>query len=210
MLARTDRVWASDCNDALERLSIQRWTELLLPPELVGTHVGPERSHTTNRVHDLGFRAATALFGHDGIEWDIARISTTEQTELAAGVALHRRLRPLLHAGRVVRVDHPEPAVWAHGVVDHDGTRAVYAVARLATSVAQSPGAVRLPGLDPGRRYLVRPVSDAPAPATADRSAPAWLAGGVTLTGAALTRVGVQLPALHPEQSLVLEVDAVH
>ncbi|MET8319975.1 alpha-galactosidase [Micromonospora sp. NPDC005189] len=209
ILARTDRVWASDCNDALERLSIQRWTGLLLPPELVGTHVGPERSHTTNRVHDLGFRAATALFGHHGIEWDIASISITEQTELAAWVALHKRLRSLLHAGRVVRVDHPDPAVWAHGVVAHDNTRAVYAVARLATSVTQTPGTVRLPGLDLGRRYRVRPVSGVPAPATIDRSAPAWLTGGVTLSGAALARVGVQLPALHPEQSLVLEVDAV-
>ncbi|MFC4021970.1 alpha-galactosidase [Micromonospora sp. GCM10011542] len=209
ILARTDRVWASDCNDALERLSIQRWTGLLLPPELIGTHVGPERSHTTNRVHDLGFRAATALFGHHGIEWDIASISTEEQTELAAWVALHKRLRPLLHTGRVVRVDHPDPAIWAHGVVDHDGDRAVYAVARLATSVAQAPGAVRLPGLDEGRRYLVRPAADVPAPATIGRAGPGWLPAGVTLTGAALARVGVQVPALHPEQTLVLEVTAV-
>ncbi|MET8045335.1 alpha-galactosidase [Micromonospora sp. NPDC005215] len=209
ILARTDRVWASDCNDALERLSIQRWTGLLLAPELVGTHIGPQRSHTTNRVHDLGFRAATALFGHHGIEWDIASISAAEQTELAAWVALHKRLRPLLHSGRVVRVDHPDPAVWAHGVIDHDRTRAVYAVARLSTSVTQTPGAVRLPGLDPGRRYLVRQVADVPAPATIQRSAPAWLAGGVTLSGAALARVGVQLPALHPEQSLVLEVSDI-
>ena len=124
-------------------------------------------------------------------------------------MALHKRLRPLLHAGRVVRVDHPDPAVWAHGVVDHDNTRAVYAVARLATSVTQVPGAVRLPGLDPGRRYRVRQVSGVPAPASIDLSPPTWLAAGLTLSGAALARVGVQLPALHPEQSLVLEVDAV-
>ncbi|MET7880518.1 alpha-galactosidase [Micromonospora profundi] len=206
VLERTDRVWASDCNDALERLSIQRWTGLLLPPELVGTHIGPDRSHTTHRVHDLGFRAATALFGHSGIEWDIASISAADQTELAAWVALHKRLRPLLHTGRVVRVDHPDPAVWAHGVVAHDKTRAVYAVARLATSVAQIPGAVRLPGLDPARRYLVRPVPDVPAPATINLRPPAWLGAGATLSGAALARIGVQLPALHPEQSLVLEV----
>ncbi|WFE49505.1 alpha-galactosidase [Micromonospora sp. WMMD1155] len=208
ILARTDRVWASDCNDALERLSIQRWTGLLLPPELVGTHIGPQRSHTTNRVHDLGFRAATALFGHHGIEWDIASISTAEQTELAAWVALHKRLRPLLHGGRAVRVDHPDPAVWAHGVVDGDKTQGVYAVSRLATSATQSPGSVRLPGLDPERRYRVRPVSDVPLPASIDRSAPTWLADGVVLTGAALARVGLQMPALHPEQSLVLEVVA--
>ncbi|MFC3505362.1 alpha-galactosidase [Micromonospora krabiensis] len=209
ILARTDRVWASDCNDALERLAIQRWTGLLLPPELVGTHIGPERSHTTHRGHDLGFRAITALFGHHGIEWDIASISDRERAELTAWVALHKRLRPLLHSGRTVRVDHSDSAVWAHGVVAYDGSAAVYAVSRLATSVAQVPGPVRLPGLDPGRRYAVRPSAGVPGPATLDRSAPPWLAHGVTLTGAALATVGLQLPALHPEQALLLEVTAV-
>ena len=41
ILRHTDRVWASDTNDALERQAIQRWTGLLVPPELVGSHVGP-------------------------------------------------------------------------------------------------------------------------------------------------------------------------
>jgi alpha-galactosidase len=72
ILARSDRVWASDTNDALERQPIQRWTQLPVPPELVGSHVGPPRSHTTGRVHDPAFRVATALFRHFGIEWDIA------------------------------------------------------------------------------------------------------------------------------------------
>ncbi|WP_433350896.1 alpha-galactosidase [Micromonospora sp. CA-111912] len=209
ILRRTDRVWASDCNDALERLAIQRWTGLLLPPELVGSHVGPERSHTTGRVHELGFRAATALFGHFGIEWDIGAVGYVERTELAAWVALYKRLRPLLHSGRVVRVDHPDPAVWAHGVVAADGSRAVYAVARLATSVAQIPGPVRLPGLDRSRRYAVRPVAGVPEPAVLQLAEPGWLPDGVTLPGAVLAAVGLQLPALHPEQTLLLEVDAI-
>ncbi|SCF37937.1 alpha-galactosidase [Micromonospora mirobrigensis] len=207
ILRRTDRVWASDCNDALERLAIQRWTGLLLPPELVGSHIGPTRSHTTGRVHDLGFRAVTALFGHHGIEWDIGAISPAERAELAAWVALHKRLRPLLHAGRVVRVDHPDPAVQAHGVVAHDGSHAVYAVARLATSAAQVPGPVRLPGLDPARRYRVRPADGVPEPALLQLAEPGW-SPGVTLPGAVLATVGLQLPALHPEQALLLEVTA--
>lgn len=191
----------------MERLAIQRWTGLLLPPELVGTHIGPSRSHTTHRVHDLGFRATTALFGHHGIEWDISAISAEERAELAAWVALHKRLRPLLHAGRVARVDHSDPAVQAHGVVAHDRSRAVYAVSRLATSVAQVPGPVRLPGLDPGRRYGVRPAAGMPEPAVLQMTEPGWLAGGgVTLSGAVLGTVGLQMPALHPEQALLLEV----
>ncbi|WP_091348733.1 alpha-galactosidase [Micromonospora rhizosphaerae] len=209
ILRRTDRVWASDCNDALERLAIQRWTGLLLPPELVGSHIGPERSHTTHRVHDLGFRAATALFGHHGIEWDIGAITAAERAELAAWVALHKRLRPLLHSGRAVRVDHPDPAVWAHGVVAGDGSQAVYAVARLATSVAQVPGTVRLPGLDRQRRYAVRLAAGVPGPAVLQLSEPGWLPKGVTLSGAVLGTVGLQMPALHPEQTLLLEVTAV-
>ena len=39
-------------------------------------------------------------------------------------------------------------------------------------------------------------------------SEPAWLGAGVTLSGAALGLVGLQMPALHPEQALVLEVTA--
>ena len=88
ILHRTDRVWASDSNDALERQSIQRWTGLLLPPELVGAHVGPPRSHTSGRRHDLSFRAGTALFGHFGIEWDIASASEQERAELSRWVTL--------------------------------------------------------------------------------------------------------------------------
>ncbi len=53
VLARTDRVWTSDCNDALERVRIQRWTSLLVPAEVMGTHVGPPTAHTTHRTLDL-------------------------------------------------------------------------------------------------------------------------------------------------------------
>ncbi len=53
ILAHTDRVWASDCNDAVERQQIQRWTTQVLAPELVGAHVGPPVAHTTHRAVDL-------------------------------------------------------------------------------------------------------------------------------------------------------------
>lgn len=127
-------------------------------------------------------------------------------------MALHKRLRPLLHTGRVVRVDHPDPAVQAHGVVAHDRNHAVYAVSRVATSAAQVPGAVRLPGLDPQRRYRICPPAGVPEPALLELSPPGWLAwpgDGITVSGSVLGTVGVQLPALHPEQALLLEVTVV-
>jgi alpha-galactosidase len=207
ILARTDRVWASDTNDALERQHIQRWTGLLLPPELVGSHVGPPRSHTTGRTHGLAFRVATALFGHFGIEWDIASASAAEQEALAEAIACYKRLRPLLHGGRVVRADHPDPAAYLHGVVATDGAEALFAYVQLSASADETPGLARLPGLDPGRSYRVEPLAAAGQPETKQAAAPPWYqAGGATLGGRALGEVGLPLPVLRPEQALLLHL----
>jgi alpha-galactosidase len=209
ILARTDRVWASDTNDALERPAIQRWTQLLLPPELVGTHVGPPRAHTTGRTHDLSFRVATALFGHFGIEWDIVTASTEEQAGLAEAIAFYKRMRGLLHTGEVVRADHHDPAALLHGVVAPDRGEALFAYVQLTTSVAETPGAARLPGLAPERAYAVAPVAPAGGPALQQAKPPLWLeGGGVTLAGGALATAGLEMPALQPEQALLLHLTA--
>ncbi len=128
VLARTDRIWASDCTDALERQLVQRWTGLLVPPELVGAHVSAPRNHQTGRVLDLAFRAGTALFGHFGIEWDVSTATEEERAELAAWVALYKELRALLHHGDVVRADHTQPGSELHGVVSRERDDAVFAL----------------------------------------------------------------------------------
>src|SRR5262249_14789993 len=105
ILARADRVWASDSNDPLERQHIQRWTAQLLPPELIRAPVGGITSHTTGRTTARSFQLATALFGHAGIEADLTTASAAELEQLAAWAHMYRELRPLLHSGRVVRAD---------------------------------------------------------------------------------------------------------
>jgi len=210
ILERTDRVWASDCNDALERQTIQRWTGLFLPPELIGSHVGPPMSHTTGRTHALGFRAVTALFGHAGIEWDIASADPGDRAGLAEWIRVYRAERDLLHGGAVVRADHPDPTAWLHGVVAPDRSRALFAYVRLASGVDEVPGPARIPGLDPDRDYRVEPVSVAGLPWGPQRVPPPWYAGGATvLSGRALAAVGLQMPVINPEQALLLRVTAV-
>lgn len=49
VLEHTDRVWPSDTIDPLERQRLQRWTTQLLPPELIGSYVGPQIAHTSGR-----------------------------------------------------------------------------------------------------------------------------------------------------------------
>ncbi|MBA2769621.1 MAG: alpha-galactosidase [Sporichthyaceae bacterium] len=210
ILARTDRVWASDSNDALERVTIQRWTQLLLPPELVGSHVGPTTAHTSGRTHTLSFRGAVALFGHFGIEWDIASIDPEERAALRALVATYRTHRQLLHSGEVVHADHPDPAALVHGVVATDRSEALMAYVAVASGATEIPLPARLPGLDPERAYRVSPVATGGDPVTVAHAAPPWLeAEAFTATGRHLGEVGLPMPVLAPEQALVLHLQAV-
>lgn len=209
ILQRTDRIWPSDNIDALERQHIQRWTQLLVPPELIGTHIGSTLSHATGRHHCLSFRAATAIFGHLGIEWDLTAVSAREAAELAAVIAFHKRVRPLLHSGRVVRVDHPDPAVAIHGVVAQDRTEAVFAYVQLASATTEVASPVRLCGLETRRRYRVAPVELAGGPSAQESPVPSWASAGLVLSGEVLMRVGLQLPVLNPEQALILHLAEV-
>ena len=210
VLARTDRVWASDCNDALERVAIQRWTGLLVPPERMGSHVGPPRAHTTSRQLDLSLRMLVALGGHAGLEWDITTCSPEELDVLRAWAALYRELRPLLHGGDAVRSDHPDDALVLSGVVASDGADAVFTVVSTSTGRGVTPGTVPLPGLDPERRYRMRVRPEAGLPATTQVVPPAWweaaVGDGLLVSGAALGVVGLALPVLAPAQGFLLHL----
>ena len=208
ILARTDRIWASDCNDPLERQQIQRWTGLLLPPELIGAHVGPPEAHSTGRTAGLAFRAGTALFGHFGIEWDLTSATVAERAELASWIDLYRRFRGLLHAGTVVRADAADASGFVHGVVAESGDEAVFAAVQLATTPWTAPPPILLPGLDAAREYRIRPLPPGDRPTTIG-TPPAWLTPeGVVLPGGGLEHLGLPAPVLAPEQLILLHVTA--
>ncbi|MDR6907868.1 alpha-galactosidase [Agromyces sp. 3263] len=210
ILERTDRVWPSDTNDPLERQGIHRYTSLLVPPEYLGAHLGAARAHTTRRRSELSFRFATALFGSAGIEWNLAEASDAELDHIAAWASEYRRLRPLLHSGRVVRADPDDPARIVHGVVSADRTHGIFSMAMLGTARAALPPAIRMPGLDADRVYRVRRLELGPAPRTVQDAAPPWFeAGTIELTGRVLAEVGLAVPLLAPENAVPFELSAV-
>ncbi|WP_433791322.1 alpha-galactosidase [Actinoplanes sp. CA-252034] len=205
ILPLVDRFWTSDTNDPLDRQSIQRWTGVLIPPEYLGGHLGAGTAHVTGRTSALGFRLATALFGSAGIEWNLTAASPAEKADIAAWIAEHKRLRPLLHSGRVVRADSPDPAHLLHGVIAQDRSHAVFALVTLGTPAAALPPPIRFPGLDPDRSYTVRPIGVPPR--TVQDAPPPWMAAGaMTLPGRVLAEVGLPAPLLTPEQALLLEL----
>ncbi|MBK9724184.1 MAG: alpha-galactosidase [Actinomycetales bacterium] len=211
ILARTDRLWASDTIDAHERAHIQRWTGSLVPPELVGAHIGSGVAHTTGRRHTLAFRAGMALFGHLGIEADLTAVDEVDRRRIADAVAQHKRLRPLLHTGSVVRLDDVDDSAMAHGVVAADRSAAVFSYAQLTSSPTEVPAMFRLRGLDPGAAYRVLPLAVAGGATTQQIAPPPWVhvTGGLVVPGAVLMDVGLALPILHPEQVLLVELTRV-
>lgn len=236
VMERCVRVWASDCIDPLERQGIEAGTALLLPPEVVGSHIASPTSHTTGRTLGLATRASTAILSHLGIEWDLSTATAADLRELSAWVGLHRELRPLLHAGTTVHADHPDPGWHVRGVVGRrlpDGTwtapgrgvvdEGVIALVRMATSAQRPSPALRLPGFEhvpEGVRYRVEGLAPRGVPPIAPSSAPdafghtplgavPWWDSGVTLPTSLLARVGLRLPDVNPEQVVLLRVTRV-
>ena len=210
MLERVERVWTSDMTDALARQSIQRWTGQLVPPEYLGAHVSAPFSHQSGRYMPLSLRGATALFGHFGIEWDVTQATPEELAELAAWIQLYQQHRALIHAGRLVRIDTPDDTAWMHGVVAADSSTALMGYVQLDEPGNDQPAALRVPGLDPRRRYQVtdvtpgaRPPHRARRPGAADARLPA-----VQVSGAALARIGLAIPPRRPLTAVVFLIEA--
>ena len=210
ILDRTDRIWTSDCIDPLERLDIQRYTGLVVPPELMGAHLTSAVVHSTGRATDLDLSAAIALFGHFGIERDISGDSETDLARIRAWVGLAKTLRPLVATGRVVNVDGVEPGIDVRGMVSADRAGAVFTITQAATSVAYPAGRVRFPGLDPEREYRLRVVTPGGAHEDAGQSPLRWIQDGVILTGRQLATTGIRPPVQHPGRATLVEFTAQH
>jgi alpha-galactosidase len=206
ILEHTDRIWTSDCIDPIERLDIQRYTGIVVPPELMGEHISGPVSHSTRRTLPLELRAGVALFGHLGIEWNITELDDAELDRLRGWVGAHKERRELLHHGTTIHADSADPAFDLRGVVSTDRSRALFALTQVTTSRHSPAGRFSIPGLDPAQRYRVALAEPTPALDGPGQSALRWAEEPPVLTGLALGTVGLQRPVLYPEQLVLLEV----
>lgn len=210
VIEHVQRFWTSDMTDALSRQQIQRWTTQLVAPEYLGAHVSSPTSHQSGRTLGLDFRAATALFGSFGTEWDLTRVTDADLDRLADWIARYVECRDLLHTGRMVRLDVADPAVLAHGVVSADRRRALLAHVQLDESAHNRGVSLRVPALDPELAYLPRwegPVDLRGLTQTVPLD-PAGPTGGHPVSGAALARMGLWLPRRRPETITLIALDA--
>ncbi|TSA54110.1 MAG: alpha-galactosidase, partial [Actinobacteria bacterium] len=197
ILRRTERVWTSDCNDALERQIIARGTSMLVPLEVLGAHIGPPTAHTTGRRQSLSFRGATAMFGHMGVEWNLLNLRDDQQTQLHHIIELYKQHRALLHSGDFVRYDvATDTSAVAHGVISTDQREALLCYAQLHTSHGLIPSLWKIHGMQSDIMYCVRQLSLGDGAESVS----------LMMTGEQLSLVGVQPPVLHPESAVLIHL----
>lgn len=209
ILRHTQRVWTSDCNDALARIGIQSGFLRFLPPEIMGAHIGPARVHTTGRTLGLAFRAGVALFGHLGVELDVRELGPDERDELAGWIARHKAWRDTVHHG-VLRQGAHGGLSWLQSTAE-DGAAALVAVYRRVEEAARYMPALQVPGLDPARTYRAEllHLPGVPHSATSTPLLDRLVSGTLTLSGAQLAQFGLPLPPMPPESALLIGLRAL-
>lgn len=206
VLERTDRIWTSDTNDAIDRLRIQKGFSFFFPPEFMGAHVGPYECHITGRCINMSMRAGVAMFGNMGIETNLLDMSATEKTELKAAVELHKKHRQLILGSNLVRLDLHEYES-GFGIIGKDKREAMFSYALLAGVPNSAAGRFRFRGLETNEQYEVHIIWPL-EPKSYSKSILDVINGSI-VTGDALMRVGMQLPIMMPENILIIHLKKV-
>ncbi|NEG90484.1 alpha-galactosidase [Bifidobacterium aerophilum] len=208
ILEVADRIWVSDCVDPLERVEIQRYTSLLVPPFMMGEHVGASPAHSTKRATSQELRMAMAFFGHMGVEWNLLKEPDEDVAKLGEWIAEFKKHREWFAVDTCVHTDAADPAVRVDGMVKPDKSAAFYRFTQVTTSDTYPAAPIRVPGLDPEGTYRIQPLwldLDLDGLGIGNGQSPLgwWTEDGVLMSGAALAAYGLRPPSLHPAQSVL-------
>lgn len=205
ILAYTQRIWTSDCTDALERIEIQRGASLFIPPEILGSHISAVPNHQTRRIHTLSFRAIVALAYHMGVELNPLELDDASRAELKYWIDLHKRLRPLLHGGIGEFHLPPQDGRSAWGVATPE--KIIIIMAQATYMKAEQAPPLRLAHAFSGqwRVAAVHPANVMQRRVSDDQRD--FLLGHATFDIRCLAEGGLALPVLHPESAIVIELE---
>jgi alpha-galactosidase len=204
ILQRTQRVWLSDSNDALERARIQHGSAMFLPSCITGSHVGPRTSHTSGRMHDMSFRAWIAAQRHMGFEMDPRELTDEEAQILTRVTTWWREERDWLMAGDILRLDCIDPAVLGEMHISDDEQQFVVFANKLDSSLQIAPRPMRLTGLDASQNYHISLVNREQMHHLS-RGEPILKFEDMTVSGQYLMQHGIALPWSFPNQTWVIK-----
>ena len=207
ILEYTNRFWTSDCNDAFERQSIQKGFSYFFPIELMGSHFGPEKAHSTNRLATVEYRILTAFFAHLGFEQNLLELSENECETLKTYLTLYKRYRPLLHSGDYYRIDSLEKGKNIYGVVSKSQDEALFCITQNFIQERMLPFPLKLNMLEKNANYLLSVInSQENTGYLMKKTAPIMELKDIILSGEILEKIGLTLPIMHPETTLLIHL----
>ena len=210
VLARTHRVWTSDCTDALERLEIQRGASLFVPPEILGSHISASPNHQTGRRHTLAFRAMVAMAYHLGVELNPLELTTSERSELKLYIETYKRLRALLHAPEANFRLEPMDGRYVWGAASADKIDVI--IAQGPQMVGEQPAPLKLPASVTklgGTWKITNSLPAKPEFIRISEGQTKLLSGNISFELSSVGLAGLPLPMLKPESALLLELEPV-
>ncbi len=161
MLYYSPQIWCSDDADAIERLSIQEGTSLLMPLSTMGAHVADCPNHSVGRSTPFATRGNVALAGTFGYELDITKIDPKERAQIPGQTKLYHAYHELICTGDYYRIASYQRNHFydAYEVVAKDKSEALVTFVQVLGRPNVHSRIIRVPGLDPKSLYRIQVVN---------------------------------------------------
>lgn len=157
-MRRHHEFWTSDNTDAYERVFMQWGIGHLFPALSMAAHVTASPNHQTGRPTPLKFRFDVAMSGRLGFELQPCDMTEEDMAFSKRALAEYKRIRPVVQFGDLYRLSSPYESRVA-SLMYVCGKRAVVFAWLMDKWLADSPPPLRLKGLNPAARYLVREIN---------------------------------------------------
>ena len=190
-----DEFWCSDDTDPVERAYIQWGFSHFFPAKAMCAHVT-----SWNKAASIKFRTDMASMCKLGFDIGLTEMSEDELAYCRTAVANWNRLKPAILEGVQYRLVSPyESNHMAVGYVSEDKDCAVLFAYDIHPRFQEKLLAVRLQGLDPGKKYLVKEINLMPGVSSSLK------ANGKVYSGDYLMKVGLDVFGFRQMQSRVIE-----
>ena len=185
-------MWTSDQTDAYHRVLIQWGALNFYPSNMLAAHVGSRYSKYTQRDMPIKYRFDVASMCRLGMEMVPASMNDAERAYAKRAIADYKVIRPVVQQGDLYRLVSPYEGLrdfTSLMYVSEEKDRAVLFTYRHVVKHDMSNIILRLQGLKPDAKYLIREV----APEVEEK--PVKL-HGKTISGRMLMQEGIVIPEL--------------
>ena len=183
ILALTDQVWPSDNTDPYDRLSMQDGFTHAYSPGVMMAWVTDSPSWVNSRATSLDYRFLSAMQGGLGVGANLNHWSDADFAGAARMIAAYKQIRQTIQRGELYRLIRPTESSprSATFYVSQDRRQAVLFAFVHSSAKNNVLSNIRAAGLDPARRYRMRPIDVAASADQPVQSGAFWMGQGVEL-----------------------------